>query len=72
MKDKGGRDRRRWGEPSDHHAGLTPVKERGKEGGWVGRVSGVRAVLRKICPGHWHIFEPSPSLDDSYGSLEWA
>lgn len=29
----------RLGEPSDHHAGRNPGKERGKKGGWVGRLS---------------------------------
>lgn len=32
VKDKGGRNKRRWERSSYHHAALTPVKERGKEG----------------------------------------
>lgn len=41
-----GREPEKGEEASDHNAGLTPLKEKGKEGTWVASVSGCRARSR--------------------------
>lgn len=46
VKDKGGRNRR-WGEFSDHHAGLTTVKGRKKEGEMGRKSHGLQPSSKK-------------------------
>ena len=44
--------------PFDCGVGLTPVEERGKEGGLSRKKVNCRAVLRKFCQGQWGVLKP--------------
>ena len=55
------------GEPGDCDAGLSSVKERGKEGGWAGRVPNCSAVPPKSWPTQWDVLKPESSIRDKEG-----
>lgn len=45
--------------PFDCGVDLTPVEERGKEGGLSRKNVNCRAVLRKFCQGRWGVLKPN-------------
>ena len=73
-EDKGGRNRRMWGESSNHNSGLIPVKG----GGW-GEEGGLSKCLRSQSSSEKDLslavgasLSHSPPLEESHCLAEWA